>query len=81
MDRSSDSSDAFVEVKLGENCNDKTQVCKRSLDPIWNARFIFEVEEDELQEEPLQIRVLDHDTYTSHDAIGKVYIDLKPLLK
>ena len=25
-------------------------------------------------------RVLDHDTYTSHDAIGKVYIDLKPLL-
>ena len=25
-------------------------------------------------------RVLDHDTYSSHDAIGKVYIDLKPLL-
>jgi hypothetical protein len=24
--------------------------------------------------------VLDHDTYSSHDAIGKVYIDLKPLL-
>ena len=41
---------------------------------------MFEVEEDEIQEEPLQIRVLDHDTYSSHDAIGKVYIDLKPLL-
>ena len=25
-------------------------------------------------------RVLDHDTYSSHDASGKVYIDLKPLL-
>jgi len=25
-------------------------------------------------------RVLDHDTYSSHDAIGKVYIDLKPLV-
>jgi hypothetical protein len=24
--------------------------------------------------------VLDHDTYSSHDAIGKIYIDLKPLL-
>ena len=26
------------------------------------------------------IRVLDYDTYSSHDAIGKVYIDLNPLL-
>lgn len=56
MDRSSDSSDAFVEVRLGANNYDKTQVCKRSLDPNFNARFIFEVEEDEIQEEPLQIR-------------------------
>lgn len=80
MDRSSDSSDAFVEVRFGANIYDKTPVCKKSLDPEWNSRFVFEVEEDEIQEEPLQIRVLDHDTYSSHDAIGKVYIDLKPLL-
>ena len=26
------------------------------------------------------LRVLDHDTYSSHDSIGKVYIDLNPLL-
>ena len=25
-------------------------------------------------------RVLDYDTYSAHDAIGKVYIDLNPLL-
>ena len=25
-------------------------------------------------------RVLDYDTYSAHDAIGKVYIDLTPLL-
>ena len=25
-------------------------------------------------------RVLDHDTYSAHDAIGKVYIDLNPML-
>lgn len=80
MDRSSDSSDAFVEVRFGANNYDKTQVYRKSLDPEWNSRFVFEVEEDEIQEEPLQIRVLDHDTYSSHDAIGKVYIDLKPLL-
>lgn len=34
----------------------------------------------ELQEEPLQIRIMDYDTYSANDAIGKVYIDLNPLL-
>ncbi len=24
--------------------------------------------------------MLDHDTYSAHDAIGKVYVDLNPLL-
>lgn len=28
----------------------------------------------------LDNRVLDHDTYSAHDAIGRVYIDLNPLL-
>jgi hypothetical protein len=78
MDRSSDSSDAFVEVRFGANNYDKTHVCKKTrqltlfilknelfffrnfyfikVDPEWNSRFVFEVEEDEIQEEPLQIR-------------------------
>lgn len=34
----------------------------------------------ELQDEPLQLRLMDHDTYSSNDAIGKVYLDLNPLL-
>ena len=25
-------------------------------------------------------RVLDHDTYSANDAIGKIYVDLNPLL-
>lgn len=33
-----------------------------------------------MQDEPLQIRLMDHDTYSANDAIGKVYIDLNPLL-
>lgn len=56
MDRSSDSTDAFVEVRFGENLYEKTDVYRKSLDPVWNSRFNFEVEEDEIQEEPLQIR-------------------------
>lgn len=59
MDRGSESSDAFVEVRFGNNHHDKTHVCRRSLDPEWNSHFVFEVEEDEIQEEPLQIRYLE----------------------
>lgn len=33
-----------------------------------------------MQDEPLQVTVLDHDTYSANDAIGKVYIDIDPLL-
>ncbi|CAL4084216.1 unnamed protein product, partial [Meganyctiphanes norvegica] len=40
----------------------------------------FQVHDLELQDEPLQIRLMDHDTYSANDAIGKVYVDLNPLL-
>ena len=38
------------------------------------------MDDTELQDEPLQIRLMDHDTYSANDAIGKVYLDLNPLL-
>lgn len=38
------------------------------------------MDDAELQDEPIQIRLMDHDTYSANDAIGKVYIDLNPLL-
>ncbi|XP_058662072.1 C2 domain-containing protein 5 isoform X14 [Ammospiza nelsoni] len=80
MDRASDLTDAFVEVKFG-NITFKTDVYPKSLNPQWNSEwFKFEVDDEELQDEPLQITVLDHDTYSANDAIGKVYIDIDPLL-
>ncbi|KAJ7387855.1 hypothetical protein OS493_001202 [Desmophyllum pertusum] len=80
MDRSSDLADAFSEVRLG-NVLYKTDVCKKSLNPQWNSEwFRFEADDEELQDEPLQIRIMDHDTVTAHDAIGKVNISLGPLL-
>ena len=39
-----------------------------------------QVDDTELQDEPLQIRLMDYDVYSANDAIGKVYIDLNPLL-
>jgi len=52
----------------------KTEVCRKSLNPTWNSEvFRFEVADDaELQDEPLQIRIMDYDTYSANDAIGKV---------
>ncbi|XP_055848017.1 C2 domain-containing protein 5 isoform X2 [Episyrphus balteatus] len=79
MDRSSETTDAYVEIKLG-GVTHKTDVCRKSLNPQWNTDwFRFEVDDAELQDEPLQIRLMDHDTYSANDAIGKVNISLNPL--
>lgn len=43
MDRSSDTTDAFVEIKLGSTTY-KTDVCRKSLNPQWNSEWYkFEV--------------------------------------
>jgi len=41
---------------------------------------LIQIDDAELQDEPLQIRLMDYDTYSANDAIGKVYLDLNPLL-
>ncbi|XP_044009971.1 uncharacterized protein LOC122853535 [Aphidius gifuensis] len=80
MDRSSDTTDAYVEIKFA-NTTYKTDVCRKTLHPQWNSEWYrFEVDDAELQDEPLQIRLMDHDTYSANDAIGKVYLNLNPLL-
>lgn len=38
------------------------------------------MDDAELQDEPLQIRIMDYDTYSANDVIGKVYLSLNPLL-
>lgn len=48
---------------------------------IISSRYRFEVDDAELQDEPLQIRLMDYDTYSANDAIGKVNISLNPLCK
>ena len=58
MDRSSENTDAFAEVKFGDLTH-KTEVYRKSLNPAWNSEwFRFEAADDrELQDEPLQIRL------------------------
>ena len=46
---------------------------RKTLNPKWNSEwFRFDVDDLELQDEPLQIRIMDYDTYSANDAIGKV---------
>lgn len=80
MDRGSDTTDAYVEIKFGSVIH-KTDVCRKTLNPQWNSDWYrFEVDDADLQDEPLQIKLMDHDTYSANDAIGKININLNPLI-
>lgn len=89
MDRSTDLTDAFVEIRFGSLEPHRTAIARRTLSPVWNEvrsylihqDFRFEVNNDcDLQNEPLEIKVLDYDYVSSNDAIGSVFIDITSLL-
>ncbi|KAJ3174916.1 hypothetical protein HDU87_006582 [Geranomyces variabilis] len=81
MDRATELTDAFVEVKFADYEEYRTQICKRTLNPMWNEDFRFEVSDDaDLQNEPLELKVMDYDQITYNDSIGTVFVDLNPLL-
>jgi len=73
------SADAFVEIRLDEQ-NQKTSTCRKTLNPVWNEDFRFEVADDScLQNSPVEFKVFDQDLYSS-ELIGAVYVDLNPLI-
>ncbi|KAI8610786.1 hypothetical protein BC830DRAFT_1069490, partial [Chytriomyces sp. MP71] len=81
MDRATELTDAFVEARFADYDVQKTKTCRRTLNPVWNEDFRIEVSNDaDLQNEPLEIKIMDYDQITYSDAIGAVFIDLNPLL-
>jgi len=47
-----------VEVKLDENNQGRTRVCRKSIDPLWNEEFRFEIVDDsELLNRPVEFKV------------------------
>ncbi|EJW70312.1 hypothetical protein WUBG_18779, partial [Wuchereria bancrofti] len=59
----------------------KTDVCSRTLSPVWDSNvFVFETDEQQLFDNPIQFRVMDHDTYSANDAIGRVFYDVNLLV-
>eukprot|EP01113_Clastostelium_recurvatum_P019072 TRINITY_DN2249_c0_g1_i2.p1 TRINITY_DN2249_c0_g1~~TRINITY_DN2249_c0_g1_i2.p1 ORF type:complete len:1532 (+),score=404.05 TRINITY_DN2249_c0_g1_i2:123-4718(+) len=81
MDRSTELADAYVEVKFADGDPQRTEICRKTLNPVWNEDFRFEVPNDSmLQDEPLELKVWDYDVVSSNDIIGVVYLDLNTLL-
>lgn len=75
-----DNNRKILRVKLAQQTF-KTDVKRKTLNPIFNsAWFCFEIDDLEIQEEPLSIRVMDYDVYSANDAIGEVSLSLGPLL-
>eukprot|EP01064_Diplonema_japonicum_P012383 TRINITY_DN19864_c0_g1_i1.p1 TRINITY_DN19864_c0_g1~~TRINITY_DN19864_c0_g1_i1.p1 ORF type:complete len:1232 (+),score=296.07 TRINITY_DN19864_c0_g1_i1:69-3764(+) len=80
MDSQSHLTDAYVQVKHCDQTK-KTRIAKRTLNPQWNESVTFDIADyAELQEDPFEVKVWDHDKWTADDVIGTVFLDLNVLL-
>lgn len=81
MERGRNTTDAYCEVYFGKSDPRKTVTVFKSLDPVWSQTFDYEIaDDDELQENLLEIRVIDEDVISSDDLIGTVLVDMSSLL-
>jgi Ca2+-dependent lipid-binding protein len=75
MDRKSELTDAYVEIRYAEFESQRTDIARKTLSPVWNEDFRYEVSDDsDLQDEPLELRVLDYDAITANDEVGSPFI-------
>ena len=80
MDRASNLADPYVVVKLDDNF-EQTEICPKTLNPVWNRDFRFDVPDlQTLQEDPIELRIYDHDRFSRDDLIGTLFVDLNCLL-
>lgn len=81
MDRTSNLTDAYVQVKFGTSFDEKTSVCKKTLNPVFNQTFRFEVTDvTYIQDNVIEFILWDSDIVSSDDIIGTIYIDANLLL-
>ena len=71
-------SDPYVKVYLvyaGKRIDKKkTQVKKRTLNPVWNEVFTFDVPIDKIRDITFVFTVMDFDRILANEAIGQVVI-------
>lgn len=49
----------------------KTSICRRTLNPVWNQTLTFE----EVEDEGIEITLWNYDLLSNHDLIGTVRLD------
>jgi hypothetical protein len=71
--------DPYVLIKMEGHDDRKTEVCRKTLTPVWNEVFKFPVTEAQLNA-PLLFEVWDWDNYTPDDHIGDVKFEFASAL-
>jgi Ca2+-dependent lipid-binding protein len=62
MDRTSGLTDAYVEIKFGPKIECRTNVCKKSLNPVWDQDFRLDIPNvSYIQDEIIEMKVWDYD--------------------
>lgn len=72
-------SDPFVKLRVAD-LKAKTKVVKRTLAPVWNERFDFDVPR-RADNAPLRLALFDHDTLSSNDPLGAVAVGFNHLVQ
>lgn len=52
----------------------KTRLKKRTLNPVFNESFLFDIPQEGLEDISLEFQVLDHDRVTKNEVIGRLEI-------
>ncbi|KAF0990742.1 hypothetical protein HZS_6512, partial [Henneguya salminicola] len=71
MNETNQSADAYVEIRF-KNDIMRTGVSWNTLNPKWNCEYImFEIDESDLFNDILQIKIMDHDNFSADNTIGR----------
>jgi hypothetical protein len=71
-------SDPYVELQVGRN-KQRTKIVKKNLNPVWDQKFVFDVDNPEI--ENITLRVYDHDRFSSDDFLGSAVVRLAGLVR
>lgn len=71
-------SDPYVKINMlyadQRMAKKKTRLKKRTLNPVFNESFLFDIPQDGLENISLEFQVLDHDRVTKNEVIGRLEI-------
>ena len=80
MDRTTGLADPYVVVKL-DDMEHTTDIARRTRNPVWAHDVRFDTADLlVLQEDPLEIRVYDHDIISRDDIVGMVLLDCNSII-